>query len=66
MSYDSSDLFSGLSRSMSITYTGKILAEAACKDYPVLGKAMSVGVVAARRPDRHVEHHCQHPVLSRL
>lgn len=43
MSYDSADPFSD--RTVHVDqYTGKILAEAAYKDYPVLGKAMAVGV----------------------
>lgn len=43
MSYDSSNPFGD--RTVHVDqYTGKILAEAAYKDYPVLGKAMAVGI----------------------
>lgn len=43
MSYDSSNPFAD--RTVHVDqYTGKILAEAAFKDYPALGKAMAVGI----------------------
>jgi uncharacterized iron-regulated membrane protein len=43
MSYDSDDPFSD--RTVHVDqYSGKVLAEAAYKDYPALGKAMAVGV----------------------
>jgi uncharacterized iron-regulated membrane protein len=43
MSYDSTDPFSD--RTVHIDqYSGKVLAQAAYKDYPALGKAMAVGI----------------------